>query len=174
MVEHRFFGAPLREARAALYFVPLFVMAVAATADAIGLSRPRYQRVISCSMGAFALAAVVHFAICCSFSRFLYFLYDMDTKRLLADLEPRKASLRRPIRVHTEWKIAPGIEFYRSTRRLWWITWDTQESDWRSFDYAYVYPESSKELAAHDFRIVRTYARSGNLLAVPRSAQPLP
>jgi hypothetical protein len=174
IVEHEFFGAPLREGRVALYFIPLFVIAVATTAEAIALSMPRYQRVISYSMGALAFAAVVHFAICCNFSRFLYFIYDMDTKRLLADLESKKTSFHHPIRVHTEWKIAPGIEFYRSTRRLWWITWDTQASDWRNFDYAYVYPESSQELAAHEFQIVRTYPRSGNLLAVPRSALPLP
>ncbi|HKB69232.1 MAG TPA: hypothetical protein VKH46_00180, partial [Thermoanaerobaculia bacterium] len=56
------------------------------------------------------------------------------------------------------------LEFYRSTRHLWWITWDTQANDWSQFDYAYLLPEHSGELAPHGFRFVRSYPLSGNLL----------
>ncbi len=170
VLEQRFLHVPFRLGRAALFFVPLFVLAVTATATSAAASAKRGPAMaVTGTMAALAIAAGVHFAFCANVNRFLYFTYDLDTPNLLADLERVAALRRRPLRIRTDWHIAPAMEFYRVTRKLGWFTWDTQAADWSGFDFAYVRGEDIREIPAHGFRILKYYGRSGDVLGAPAS-----
>ncbi len=169
VAEHAFLGARFRVGRTALFFLPIFVLALAATMGAMARSSSAGWRRSSRVAAVLAAAAIVQFAASANLRRFLFFEYDMDTPALLADLENAKSAISHPIRIRTEWRIAPALEFYRVTRNLGWFTWDTQAVDWTGFDYAYLFPAHSRELGAHGFRLVRSYPRSGNLLGAPPS-----
>ncbi len=170
VLERHFLGVPLRIGRAALFLVPLFVLAVtASSASAAEPSNRGSSIAAKIVVAALGIAAAAHFAFCANVNRFLYFTYDLDTPNLLADLERVAAFRRRSLRIRTDWRIAPAMEFYRETRKLGWFTWDTQAADWSDFDFAYVRGENAREIPAHGFQILKTYGRSGDVLGAPLS-----
>lgn len=149
--------------RFALFIVPVFMLSVVALLCAVAA----YNRIaaIFASVIIFALAAAgtYHFARVANLDYCYNWKYDADTKAMMTDLEKLAVKdASRPVKLGINWVFEPASNYYRTTRRLQWLSETDRSGFTKPFNYYFVEPKDFSGLPGK--RVIKVYTVTGNVL----------
>ncbi|MGE5567464.1 MAG: glycosyltransferase family 39 protein [Rhodospirillales bacterium] len=130
IANHLLFGVPYLLSRTAIFFVPLFTLAVM-----LLIARP--ERPLAIPALAFAVWAVGMFAAGFNAGHYTEWKYDRNTKTVMRMLKQRN-SAGREVRMGVHWQFEPSVNFYRRLYRLDWLKRVDRSGPDGDFDYYYL------------------------------------
>ena len=117
VVQHHATGTRFLIERTALFFVPLFAIWVALSADAAA-RRPGRATAITAGAMVATTAACINLVTAANLSYVLDWRYDAATERVVGGLAGTSSEPRR-VRIGVSYLLAPTTKFYRETRYGW-------------------------------------------------------
>jgi hypothetical protein len=166
--QHFLLGTLYLKNRTALFFIPLFGLAVILNLARFATALPKAGRVvITISVSVVATACIIHLLLTANVRSMNYVAYDLE---MLHDLDRWRASDHKTIvRLGVSWVFVPQVNYYRVTRRLDWLLPVTTRSPFQNVDYCFVVPSDQQEAVRDRFVVINNYPSTGNeLLRGPR------
>jgi hypothetical protein len=178
---HHLLGVRYPEDRGALMLWLPGVLAIGFAADALAQRGPRLRLAGHAVGGLLVLGTATSLAHGANLTHTLLWAYDADTRaavRAVAEAESRAAHGVLPAdgarRIGVSWRLEPSENFYILRFGLRWLAF-AHRGDLRSepFDYYFFEPQDADALAGTRLATLRTFPRTGNVLAA-RSGAPQP
>jgi len=161
-VQHLFFNTPFLMGRFAVFIYPLFIFMSCFLINEIFRERNKFL--------ALSLSSIIGFIFMwhciCSLNRVSYFewRYDMDTKRMLTDLDNIRNPKNAIITLGISWTYEPTINFYRELNHLTWLNKVDRQGFKPSDDYYYTDAMDMKGIPKTESELIHEYPESGNYL----------
>jgi hypothetical protein len=158
VAQHHALGTRYPVDRTALFFIPMFALAVVVASRAIADGR-----VAVLVLGAAALLLCANAARSLNFRYLAQWQYDAATRSMLEDLDAARGA--RPVRLGSHWLFEPTIKYYREVRGLDWLQHSGRSGLRGDHDFYYYRDEDQADVKALRLERVRRYGRSQTVLA---------
>lgn len=169
---HHLLGVNHPEDRAALPFALPLVLAIGFAADELTRRGPWLRAVGLAAAGLLLLGTVAGAARGANLDRTLLWAYDADTQeamRHLARAGPEREGGAPPDgsrRIGVSWRLEPSVNFYILRFDMRWLAFAHRGGlASEPFDYFFHEPQDAAELAGTPVVVLRTFPRTGNVLA---------
>jgi hypothetical protein len=168
IIQHYLFKADYLVGRFALFLVPLFFLNVGFLYEYF--LKIRYKVVLHSIAFLLAFLAATNFYANANFYSCAEWGFDMNTKKMIGDLEKAYISdtlndRNTPHRISLgiNWLFEPTVNFYRTTRNLKWFK-EANRNDFKgNYDYYYIFTPDTTGLNLS--KVINTYQNSNTILA---------
>jgi hypothetical protein len=158
VVQHHALGTRYPVDRTALFFIPMFALALVVASRAVADGRAAVL-----VLGAAALLLSANAARSLNFRYLAQWQYDAATRRMLEDLDAVRGA--RPVRLAIHWLFEPTIDYYREVRGLDWLQHSGRSGLLSDHDFYYYRDEDQADVQALHLERVHRYGRSQTTLA---------
>lgn len=157
--------------RTGIQFIPLFFLFLIFLVKVITCQlKPAVWVRLSKPLGILFIAVLLFFFSCFNQSYFLIFKDDADTGRLMDALfalnDPR-ITQNQLLTIGTNWIFIPAISYQIYTHQLKWLTVNVEQHPELACDYYYLLPPDLEMVREQKLKILKKFALSSSLLAVP-------
>lgn len=173
-LQHNIFGTVFVTDRAALYFIPIFILFLLLTFSHLyTIFTGKAKKILAVSGIAIVFALVSHFLLSANFHSTNIWKYDADTKDILANINIiHQASPETKLIVWNNWHLEPSINYYKVAENLTWLNWSYRVPATEAYNVYILFPEDYYLLNAYPLRLIKQYETSGVVLAVRVAATP--
>lgn len=159
--QHFFMETSYFKERFAMFLVPLFFLSLI---NALVFFWEDYF-ILKTISSVFALVTIVVIALICKSSlntSYTYnWQYDADTKKLLNDLSfVQKLENRNSFNLGITWLFEPTINFYRETKKLYWLAPVNRDGVKGDYDFYYVHESEYEGLEKTNKLFIKNYSIS--------------
>lgn len=158
VVQHHALDTKYPVDRTALFFIPMFALALVIASRAIADGR-----VAALVLGVAALALSANAARSLNLRYLAQWQYDAATRRMLEDLDAERGA--RPVRLGIHWLFEPTVNYYREVRGLDWLQHSGRTGLLGDHDFYYYRDEDQADVNALRLERVHRYGRSQTVLA---------
>jgi len=155
--EHYLFGSLYPADRTALYYVPMFVLAVAYAFD-----EKIQNKFLQFASAACVILLIVHFSNTANLRYTLIWKYDANNREAMQEVTKHFAGSGKNVRIGNSWLLEPGINYYRISHQLDWLEPATRDGVESSPDYDVLFtfpPELATKFER--YFLVRDFPDSG-------------
>lgn len=157
LVNHWLLGVRYLSGRTAIFWAPLFTLAVM-----LLIARP--QKLIAIPALVFAFWAIAMFLGGFNADHYGEWKYDRLTKNVVRLIQQQN-SAGREVRIGVSWQFEPSINFYRQRFRLSWLTPVDRRGPDGDFDFYYLGPDDASLIEKRSLRTLFRDPLSGAVLA---------
>ena len=162
MIQHTLFGNPFLLGRTALFYIPLFVLFLVFSVDALGDAGRGKGAIGTVALALAAALAAGHFALTANTSMTQEWHWDAQIKDVVTDLERLKAERfaeKSTLTLGVDGDFIMNLRYYVDQRKLSWL--DVHDYDERADDDLYLLrvPFDPARMV-----LVKSYPASGNIL----------
>ena len=150
LAENYIFNMPYVVERAAIYFIPLFMLAFCSLIN--GLKWGRYVGAI------FALIALLHLSNSLNPNFTYNWKYDADTKAVVRDIDALHAETKgQRETIVSEWLFDPSINYYSERRGISGLYWASDAEVATSARYFLLLPFQKDVISKYNLRVIKEY-----------------
>ena len=164
---------PYPVARASLFFVPIFLLAIILTVAELGtLLSQKENRIALTLLVTLCGALVWNFLASASLSTTYLWRYDANTREAMEALErdhTTDLTARDHVTLGVWWHFEPSTNYYRTTRDMTWLApTQRKEEPAEGFDYYYMPKKQQDEYGPElGLEVIATYLPSKSVLSKP-------
>ncbi|HEX8517510.1 MAG TPA: glycosyltransferase family 39 protein [Bacteroidia bacterium] len=164
ILQHKIMGTPYIMERFALFITPLYLLVPVYLFNAASTGNKALKYTGIAASIFIAAAMSIHFTKCMNTTYACTWKYDASTKEMLKDLDDEyKSAGKKKVRLGITWLYEPGINFYRSTRKLSWLEKVTREGIKKEYDFYYISDDDKESLPSNKI-VIRRYPAAGSKL----------
>lgn len=161
-VQHLLFGTPFLMDRFAVFLFPLFIFLSSFLIFDSWYSK--YKYLIRSLLFLLAVMFFCHTAYSINTSRYYEWEYDMNTKKMLQELNQIRPKTKSHISLGITWFFDSAINFYRKKLQLDWLNEVGREGLKAENDYYYISESDINKISPNEIKIIKCYPHTKNYL----------
>ena len=166
LLQRQILRTPFLMSRFALFIFPIFILMgcflIADIWNSVNKSIYKYL----CIGFLFFISGINFAHTCYSLNTDWYYewQYDMDTKKMLVELNQTRVKTNSQISLGITWVFQPSIDFYKQQLHLDWLIGIDRKGIKPENDYYYTTPDDFKNIQQNKIEIIRNYPITKNYL----------